>query len=180
MTTLTKQFKVKTLIALVLAFMLRLKFAPLVFAHCPLCVAGAGFGITLSRLLGVDDVITGVWMGAFLGSVAFWTQSLLGRKRRVFFNPFWRLIIYVLVFLSTVWSFYKFNLVIKHDGIFGYDKLTFGIVVGGIVFYLVDLFSDFLIKIRGRSLFPYQRLVFGLVSTFVQSAFFYILINYYI
>lgn len=31
------------------------------YAHCPLCVAGAGMGVALSRYLGIDDAVTGVW-----------------------------------------------------------------------------------------------------------------------
>ena len=34
-----------------------------VYAHCPLCVAGAAAGITLTRWIGVDDLITGIWIG---------------------------------------------------------------------------------------------------------------------
>lgn len=44
-------------------------------AHCPLCVAGAGAGLTLSRILGIDDSITGIWLGAFIGALAFGSKS---------------------------------------------------------------------------------------------------------
>ena len=57
-------------------------------AHCPLCVAGAAAGITLTRWVGVDDSITGIWIGALLGAMAFWLSNLLGRKNKIFFNRF--------------------------------------------------------------------------------------------
>ena len=41
-------------------------------AHCPLCAAGAAVGITLTRWIGIDDSITGVWIAALLGSMSFW------------------------------------------------------------------------------------------------------------
>jgi len=149
-------------------------------AHCPLCVAGAGVGLTLSRLLGIDDSITGVWLGAFLGAMAFWTQRLLASKNKNFSSTFFGIFIYLGIFAATIWSFYKYNLILKHGDIFGLDKLTFGMVIGGSLFYIVDIVNGIIIMRHGRSLFPYQRLVTGLGSMFLLSGAVFILINYYI
>jgi len=151
-----------------------------VFAHCPLCVAGAAAGITLTRWVGVDDSITGIWIGAFLGATAFWLLSLLGQRNKIFFNRFVGLGIYILVFVTTLWSFYKFKLIIRMDNIFGLDKLTFGMILGSAVFYLVDIVNVFLKRKNGKSLFPYQSMVFSLGSILLASIATYILINYYI
>jgi hypothetical protein len=64
--------------------------------------------------------------------------------------------------------------------IFGVDKLTFGMVVGGVAFYLVDVVNDFIYKKVGRSLFPYQRLILSLGTILALSIIDYILISYYI
>ena len=151
-----------------------------VYAHCPLCVAGAAAGITLTRWVGVDDSITGIWVGAFLGAISFWTQKSLGQRKKVFFHPFVGFFLYILVFVSTLWSFYKFNVVVKHGDIFGIHKLTFGIILGGGVFYLVDKLNKYLVKPDGKVFFPYQRMVVSLGSMVILSIFVYILINYYI
>src|SRR3989337_1242531 len=111
-------------------------FPRVIQAHCPLCVAGAAAGITLTRWVGVDDSITGIWIGAFLGASAFWLLRLLGQRNKIFFNRFVGAGIYILIFITTLWSFYKFKLVIRMDSIFGFDKLTFGMVLGSSVFYL--------------------------------------------
>jgi len=154
--------------------------AGVVSAHCPLCAAGAGAGITLSRLLGIDDSITGIWVGAFLGAISFWTQRSLGQRKKVFLQPIVGFFLYVLVFVSTLWSFYKFNVVVKHGDIFGIHKLTFGIILGGGFFYLVDKLNKYLVKPNGKVFFPYQRMVVSLGSMVILSVFVYILINYYI
>ncbi len=52
-------------------------FTPLALAHCPLCVAGAAAGVTLTRWVGVDDSITGVWLAAFLGAIDYGLNKLL-------------------------------------------------------------------------------------------------------
>lgn len=153
-----------------------------VSAHCPLCVAGAAVGITLTRWIGVDDSITGVWIGALLGSMSFWffnwllTRSVLVKKYKVILKP----LIYILVFASTLWSFYKFQLIIRMSQIFGFDKLTFGMLTGAILFYLVDIGDNFLIKKAGKVYFPYQRVVFSLGAMIILSLVIYILINFYI
>src|SRR3989344_8977406 len=128
--------------------------AGIVSAHCRLCVAGAGVGLTLSRILGIDDSITGIWMGAFIGATAFWFQKSLGQRKKLFFKKWLGALIYILFLGSTIWSFYRFNLVVRHGDIFGYDKLTFGMVLGGAVFYLMDFVNAFIKKRVGKSLFP--------------------------
>lgn len=146
-------------------------------AHCPLCVAGAAAGVTLTRWVGVDDSITGVWIGALLGSMSFWFASVLLLKSQKLRNWKFRFaikpLVYVLVFASTLWSFYKFQLIIRMSQLFGLDKLTFGMISGGILFYVIDL-----IKIKHH--FPYQRMIISLGSMAILSLAIYILINYYI
>lgn len=151
-----------------------------VSAHCPLCVAGAAVGLTLSRWIGVDDSITGLWLAALLGAISFWSYTLLVRKIKKTNWGFLKPVIYIAIFASTLWSFYKFNLVIRMEKMYGLDKLTFGIVVGGIAFYFIDVVNDLIIKIHGKSLFPYQRIVFSLGTILGLSVIDYILIGYYI
>lgn len=163
---------------IIFVFLFTVLFPKEISAHCPLCVAGAGVGISLSKYLGIDDSITGVWIGAFLGAVSFWTVSFIRRRWKLsFLKP----LIYLLIFISSIWSFYSFNLVNKHAGdIFGIDKLTFGIVTGGLLFYFIDIADDLLIKKKGKVYFPYQRIIVSLGSMAFLSFAIYILINYYI
>ncbi|OGM04977.1 hypothetical protein A2715_00655 [Candidatus Woesebacteria bacterium RIFCSPHIGHO2_01_FULL_39_32] len=154
--------------------------AGIVSAHCPLCVAGAGAGLTLSRILGIDDSITGIWLGAFIGALSFWSQKSLGQRNKLFFSRWVGFLIYTVFIGSTIWSFYKFNLVVKHGEIFGIHKLIFGMVLGGALFYLVDLVNAVIKRKNGKSLFPYQSMIFSLGSVIIASLGMYILINYYI
>lgn len=158
---------------------LLLIFPASVSAHCPLCAAGAVAGLTLSRILGIDDSITGVWMAAFLGAMSFWTFNIIASKleRKL---PLIKEAIYVLIFALTIISFYQFNLVIRMGDIFGFDKLTFGMISGGITFYIVDRVNDYVISKNGKVFFPYQRIVVSLGSMLVLSFAIFILINYFI
>lgn len=149
-------------------------------AHCPLCVAGAGVGLTLSRWVGVDDSITGIWIGALLGAISFWGYTALVKKLKKGSMVWLKPAVYLAVFASTLWSFYKFNLVIRMEKMWGLDKLAFGIIAGGIAFYLVDEINNLAIHLKGKTLFPYQRMVTGLGSIILLSFLDYYLIGYYI
>lgn len=157
-----------------------LLFPGTIHAHCPLCVAGTAFGITLTRYLGVDDSVTGIWIGALLGAMSFWGYTALVKNLKkgpmVWLKP----TLYLAIFASTLWSFYKFNLVIRMEKMWGLDKLTFGILVGGVAFYLVEIVNNLIMKKNGKSLFPYQRVVFSLGMVALLSIVDYILIGYYI
>lgn len=149
-------------------------------AHCPLCVAGAAAGITLTRWVGVDDSITGVWIATLLGAMSFWIEKWVSKKLNIKRMDILRPVLYVGILLSTIWSFYQFNLVIRMSQIFGLDKLTFGMLSGGIVFYIVDMINDSIIKKNGKVFFPYQRLIVSLGSMIILSLLIYILINFVI
>ena len=147
------------------------------YAHCPLCVAGAGAGLSLSRVLGIDDSITGVWMAAFLGAMSFWVDNSVKKT----YIPLQKLVIYIAIFVTTVLSFYKFGLINEHNGlIYNLPKLTFGIITGGVLLYLVDKINVAIKEKNGKVLFPYQSIVFMLGSMVVLSIGIYILINYFI
>ncbi len=154
-----------------------LVFAKPVFAHCPLCVVGAGAGLSLSRIIGIDDSITGIWMAAFLGAMSFWISNSI-KKRYI---PFQKAIIYISIFAITIISFYRFGLINEHSGLIGnLPKLTFGILIGGILFYIVDKINTIIKKSKGKVPFPYQPIVFNLGAMLILSIAIYILINFYI
>ena len=154
-----------------------------VYAHCPLCVAGAGAGLSLSRILGIDDSITGVWMAAFLGAMGFWINNSIVKKSTLkkTYIPLQKLLIYIAIFATTILSFYRFGLINEHNGlIFNLPKLTFGMITGGVLLYLVDKANTLIKEKRGKVLFPYQSIVLMLGSMVILSIGIYILINYYI
>ena len=148
-----------------------------VLAHCPLCTAGAGAGLALSRWLGIDDSISGVWIAAFLGASALWGANSLKKK----YIPFQSHIIYWVVIATTIWSFYAFKLADTHAGlIMGIPKVIFGMGAGSLVFYLVDFLNSYIRKVKGKVLFAYQPIVFSLGAMVIVSASIFIFINYYI
>ena len=55
---------------------------PVASAVCPVCTIAVGAGLEGARLIGVEDVISGIWAGGLTLSVAGWTANYM-RKRGV-------------------------------------------------------------------------------------------------
>ena len=45
------------------------------FAVCPVCTIAIGAGLEGMRMLGVKDVITGIWAGGLTVSLIVWTAN---------------------------------------------------------------------------------------------------------
>ncbi len=48
---------------------------------CPVCSISIGVGVGLCRYLGIDDLISGVWIGGFFDVTDASNNSLVGQKR---------------------------------------------------------------------------------------------------
>ena len=180
----------KRIYSFLLALLGLIFFPAAAYAHCPLCVGGAAIGLSVARYFGIDDAITAVWLAALIGAVSFWLDGWLAKKTKV--KPeILRPVTYIVFFGLTIWSFYAFNdylisnlrfyLINPHAGqLWGVDKLTFGVISGGILFYLVDILDNYIIKRNGRVYFPFQRIIVSLGSILILSVGLYILMNYFI
>ncbi|MEK7526213.1 MAG: hypothetical protein AAB546_01905 [Patescibacteria group bacterium] len=174
---------ISTLVLTIFLFIFVFAFPKVAFAHCPLCVAGAGAGLTLARLFGIDDSITGIWLAAFLGAISFWSEARIFKLLRVkslFLKNILRPVIYIAIFGLTLVSFYQFNLVNDLYQIFGIEKLIYGMLIGGTLFYFVDVVDDFVIRKHEGVYFAYQRIIVSLGSILLASFGQYYLINYII
>jgi len=153
---------------------------PFIHAHCPVCTAAVGAGIAVSRFYGVDDTIVGLWIGAFIISTALWFNRLLKKE----YIKFQGIAIAVIAFLLTVIPFYYAGLITDFEmvrsmpehhsilglGVLGLDKLLIGAIVGSIMTYLIFYISSAIKKTKGRVLFPYQTIVFTLLSLTILSS----------
>jgi len=71
----------KLTIALLAIFTATVLTSAKAFAICPVCTIAIGAGLGLSRWLGVDDVISGIWIGGLLVSTSLWTVNWLRSKK---------------------------------------------------------------------------------------------------
>ncbi|MCX6812589.1 MAG: hypothetical protein NTW79_03130 [Candidatus Berkelbacteria bacterium] len=142
---------------------------------CSVCTVAIIGGVGLSRWLRVDDTISGVWVGAFLVSIIYWTISWLSRhKIKFFLRDFLTAIFY---YILVIWPLYSAK-IIGHslNKIFGVDKLVVGIFFGSIVFiFSIGLYFWLKKKNGGHAHFPFEKVAIPVVSLILTSGIFFLI-----
>lgn len=150
-------------------------------AVCPVCTVAVIGGLGLSRFLGIDDSISGVWIGGLMLSISFWSVDWIIKKgylkkllnkvnSNILIGAFY-LILYAITFIPMFMTNFIGHPVNK---IWGIDKLVFGSIVGTI-FFLIGFIADKKERqIKGKQLFQFQRVVFPVIALLIASIILYI------
>lgn len=152
-------------------------FADKVLAVCPLCTVAVGAGVGFSRWLGIDDTITGLWVGGLIVSLITWTEGWLEKKNIRFKGRTFLIVIayYALVVIPLYYS-----------GIIGHplntlcfcnlDKLLFGIIMGSIAFWCGASWHSYLKEKNNNNVyFPFQKVVIPILPLIILSILYYFL-----
>ncbi len=147
------------------------------YAVCPICTIAVGAGVGFSRWLGIDDTITGLWVGGLIVSMITWTESWLeGRnirlKGRIYINilAYFSLIIIPLYFAGIVGN------PLHAISSYGIDKLTLGIIAGCSGFWFGASWYFYLKENnQGHAYFPFQKVVMPISPLLILTILFYIL-----
>lgn len=145
------------------------------YAICPVCTVAVGAGVGLARWLGIDDTITGLWVGGFIVSLIMWTINYLERRNIKFFARnivviigYYAITIVPIYFIKTIWH--------PQNTIGGINKLLLGIIIGSILFYLGAIWYYYLKrKNNGHAYFPFQKVVMPIAPLIIMSIIFYFL-----
>lgn len=142
-------------------------------AVCPICTIAVGAGIGLTSWLGIDDVITGLWIGGLIVSMIMWTIRWLDQKNLYFKG---RKILFTVLYYSSVIIPLHYQGYLGHmlNKLWGIDKLILGIVLGSITFFTFSLAYNFLKKHHGnKAYFPLQKVVMPIAPLVLLSIIFY-------
>lgn len=152
----------KILGLLLISLLSLIAIMPEVMAHCPLCTAATVLGVGVTRSLGWDDSIVGVFIGAMVVSSALWVNKIL-KKKNIGGNVFLRIgSITIFTFVLTILSFYYAGIFGPANTyrIFGMEKIVFGSLSGAIVSFAAFFTSNEIKKRNdGKTLFNYQTIV---------------------
>ena len=144
-------------------------------AFCPVCTIAVAGGLGLSRYLGVDDTISGVWVGALMIAMTIWTADWLKKKKIDF--KWMTQIVGSAYYLLVVAPLYYYD-IIGHplNKLWGIDKLLLGVIMGSIYFLVFGEFYKHLKqKNGGKAHFPFQKVVMPISPLIVWSILFYFL-----
>jgi len=105
-------------------------------AVCPVCTVAVGAGLEGARLLGVDDVITGVWAGGFTLILFFWTAKFL--KKRNVQNALWYVGAFAMWVVLLGLLYLTPNLNYGANTLWGIDKFMLGATAGAVALYAAE------------------------------------------
>ncbi len=154
-----------------------LSLAPAASAICPICTIVVSSGVGLSRYLGVDDSVSGLWVGGLTVSAIVWTIDWMEGKKIIFKGR--NLLTWLAYYALVLSSFYYTNLI--NDPIqtlcsCATDKLFLSIVTGSAAFGMgANWYYYTKEKNGGKALFPFQKVVFPVIPLILLSLFFYFL-----
>lgn len=152
-----------------LFLLISLLFALPVRAICPVCTVAVGAGVGLSRYLGIDDLISGIWIGGLIISLALWVMDWLD-KRKIHF-PFRKVLVLCFFYFLTLFPLYSVGMIGSSCNQFlGIDRLLFGIILGSSAFLMGFLFHNFLkSKNEGKVFFPFQKVFLPVLFLLITS-----------
>lgn len=150
-------------------------FVPMAMAVCPVCTVAVGAGLEGMRLLGVDDVITGIWAGALTLSIFLWTVGWL--KKRGVKNAFLQIGLPFIIYYGLLAAVYALpGVEFGATTLWGIDKFLLGIIVGTIAFYLG---ARWYVRIKrkngGHAQFAFQKVVVPLSFLAVVTIVFWLI-----
>ncbi len=156
-----------------------------VHAHCPLCTGAVAAGAVTAKYLGLDISIVGLLVGAFGISTGLW----FGKKIKKEFFKFQLYAVAVLSFLLTVVplrfistdNIYLPLLLFGEPGsilnkIYWIDKLIFGSIIGGLLTFMGYWLHNYIKKVKGKVLFPYQGIAITVGLLFATGLIMFLII----
>ncbi len=145
-----------------------------VFAQCSVCTVAIGVGVGLCRYLGIDDLVTGLWIGAALWAITVTFDNWLSKKYKK--SAFRLILLLITIYLLVFVPLYYFKIIGGiTNSVFGVDKLLFSSFFGIIILKLATLFEQWIRQKRnGKVLFYYQKVIIPIASLLLAS----FIINY--
>jgi len=146
-----------------------------VYAQCPVCIVTVGGGLLIAKKLGIDDLLTAIWISGLNTAISFWFVSFI-KKPKILKNPLlWTIITFVstLVYFATTKQMYHKNNTFLH-----LDKVLVGLILGMTV-WLSGIGIDKLIRKynHGKVLFFYQKVIVPLSLLILTTILFAVLIK---
>lgn len=144
-------------------------------AVCPVCAVAVGAGLGLSRYFGIDDTISGLWVGGLILSMSLWTADWLHKRGLKIKIKVLNIVSCVIYYAITIIPlFYSGIIGHPYNTIYGIDKLLFGIIIGSLVFLLALSLDKTVRRINGKQLFIYQKVAFPVLGLIIISLIFYL------
>lgn len=126
--------KMKKIISSSLVAITLLSLASPVKAVCPICTVAVAGGLGVSRWLGIDDSIMGIWIGGLILSSGFWMADWASKK--TWKIPYPKLLSILIMILFVIPPLYMAKMIgLPENTLWGVDKILLGTIIGSVLFF---------------------------------------------
>lgn len=150
-------------------------FIPSVYAQCPVCIVTVGGGLFLAKKLGIDSLLTALWISGLNTAISFWFVTYI-KKPKFLKNP----ILWTAVLFVSTWGYLAASKQMYHKGdtFLHIDKVLVGLVVGATA-WLIGIWLDKLSRKMngGKILFFYQKVIIPLFVLLTTTGIFALFIK---
>ena len=155
-----------------------LSLAKFAYAICPVCIVAVGAGVGIAEEFGVDDTIVGLWVGALIIAMAWWTVNWLVKKNWCFKGC--SSITFLAYYLLTLAPLYSNGIIGKElNKLWGIDKLLLGVLAGSILFYAGESLHLYIKSKNNDKVHLYfQRVIIPIIVLIIASGAFYFITRY--
>lgn len=140
---------------------------------CMVCTVAIGASLEIARSLGVPDTVVGLWAGALLTLVGYWTILFFNKKGWYFKG---RDILLLALSVGMVGFIYVKEVVYTPKviwQIFYLEEILFAALLGMILFIYTEKLYDFMKKRNGgHAHFPFEKVVLPVAVLSVFSLYF--------
>jgi len=167
----------KLVLILLSALVIFLGTTTQVHAVCPICTVAVGVGLGISRWLGIDDTVTGIWIGGLILSSGLWLADWIGKKG--WKVPYKEAFSVGLFFLFVIPPLYWGKMIgLAGNTLWGVDKVLLGTTIGSILF-LLGVWVDKILRTTNNDkvYVYYQKVIVPVFLLSVGSFVFYLITN---
>jgi hypothetical protein len=145
-------------------------------AFCPVCTIAVGAGLSFTKVLGIDDTISSVWIGGVLLSTSLWLINWLDSKNIRFFLK--RKLVYLLMYGFVLIPFLSDGTIgALHNQLWGIDKILLGMTLGTLGFMLGMSINNKMLKSNNnKGYFPFQKVVMPMGMLIILSLIFFFIV----
>lgn len=127
-------------------------------AVCPVCTVAVAGGLGISRWIGIDDSVMGIWIGGLILSSGFWMADWASKKSwRI---PYPKILSILLMILFVIPPLYMAKMIgSSGNTLWGIDKILLGTAVGSGLFYAGMKLDEWLRTTNENKVYIYYQKV---------------------
>jgi len=163
------------LLSLLINFIIFFTSSNSVHAVCPVCTIAVGAGLGFSRWIGIDDSVTGIWIGGLILSSGLWMADWIRKKGwKVLYPEVLSILLMVIFVIPPLYWSHMIRIV--NNTLWGMDKVILGIITGSVIFLLGVAIDKWLRTTnKGKVYIYFQKVIIPVLLLAISSLIFYII-----